>query len=656
MNQVGKWFENFIAPIIGHLKIEGFGPFLALCIAFLGAVIVIATIVYFWSFYRKLNSAIKALQNFKSEEDFYDKFEGIDQYFRNTGGLGVCWREFTETIIHPHIAKPGGTQPVIRNTSRPTDFFDADHAGFETPTLRIMPNIFVGVGLFLTFAGLIAALSTATTAMSGGAEQMEGAISVLLYTISAKFYTSLVALGVSIILTLMFKVLETRRGVLFKELNDKIERGMHFVSVEEIAYSQLDEAKAQTLQLEQFNTDLAMKLGDHIQTAVSSAMDPVVKQLTSMGENMGQNNLKAMQEIGDAIAKNVQGAAGDSLNHLSDRLDSLTTVLGDMSSNLSQSTSEFENDIANALTSMKSGLETMASDLQNNAAQTSDILSEKLEGLADSLSNAAENIKVSLEAGAGEVSGELERAIERLTEATDRSADKMGLAVDGINDAVKGIVTSLEDASGQAGEVAKARMEEAGATAANSFTEAGQKMSDALEVGMEELSTAMAGFEQSLGQASQNMLKMNDELGNTSKVVSKTSLDLDSSVKALKEASGSVSGAISPALKAVESIQSAVRQMDEKVSSAASRVSEAVERLETEMRLSGVSWEEHSKKFDGVNENLGAVFSKVNSQIEESQSRMSDFVIGVDGAFRNALAGLQEAVEELADERKAGRD
>ena len=74
------------------------------------------------------------------------------------------------------------------------------------------------------------------------------------------------------------------------------------------------------------------------------------------------------------------------------------------------------------------------------------------------------------------------------------------------------------------------------------------------------------------------------------------------------------------------------------------------------MRLSGESWEEHSKKFDGVNENLGAVFSKVNSQIEESQSRMSGFVIGVDGAFRNALAGLQEAVEELADERKAGRD
>ncbi|ADE38421.1 anti-phage ZorAB system protein ZorA [Candidatus Puniceispirillum marinum] len=656
MNQIGKWFEAVLGPLIGYLKIEGFGPFLAFAILVVGAIVIALILYHFSVFYRRLNNAISALQNCENEEEFYKNFESINGYFNNNSGLGVCWREFTETIIHPHVARPGGTDPIIRNTSRPGDFFDAEAAGFVTPTLRIMPNIFVGVGLFLTFAGLIAALSTATTAMSGGADQMQVALRDLLYTISAKFYTSLIALGVSIFLTIIFRILETKRSVLFKKLNDKIERGMHFVSVEEIAYSQLEEMKEQKIQLQQFNTDLAMKLGDHIETAVTSAMSPVVDKLSSMGENMGQSNIKAMQEIGDAIAKNVQGAAGESLGHLSDRLDNLTTVLGDMSSNLSKSTSEFENDIANALTSMKSGLEAMASDLQSNAAQTSDILSEKLEGLADSLSNAAENIKVSLEAGAGEVSGELERAIERLTEATDRSADKMGSAVDGINDAVKGIASSLEDASGQAGELAKARMEEAGASAANTFSEAGQKMSDALEVGMEELSTAMAGFEQSLGQASENMLKMNDELGNTSKVVSKTSSDLDSSVKALKEASGSVSGAISPALNAVESIQSAVRQMDEKVSSAASRVSEAVERLETEMRLSGESWEEHSKKFDGVNENLGAVFSKVNSQIEESQSRMRDFVIGVDGAFRNALAGLQEAVEELADERKAGRD
>ena len=43
----------------------------------------------------------------------------------------------------------------------------------------------------------------------------------------------------------MFRVLETSRDKLFKALNDKIERGMHVVSVEEIAFSQLEELREQ---------------------------------------------------------------------------------------------------------------------------------------------------------------------------------------------------------------------------------------------------------------------------------------------------------------------------------------------------------------------------------------------------------------------------
>jgi ABC-type transporter Mla subunit MlaD len=649
MSDWGKWFEAYLGPAIEMLKVEGFGPFLALLLLAIGAAVLLMALGYFLVFYSRLNGAIAKLNDFNTEEQFYDRFEEIDEYFQRQGELGPCWREFTETIIHPHIARPGGIQPVIRNTSRPTDFFDAQAAGFTTPTLRIAPNIFVGIGLFLTFAGLIAALSTATTAMTGGSEQMQEALRLLLNTISAKFYTSLVALGISIVLTISFKILETRRNKLFKLLNDRIELGMHFVSVEEIAYSQLEELKEQKEQLQQFNTDLAMKLGDHIKTAVSSAMTPVVEKLTSMGENMGQNNIEAMREIGDAIAKNVQGAAGESLGHLSDRLDSLTTVLGDMSANLSKSSSEFENDIANALTSMKSGLEAMASDLQQNASQTSDLLSEKLELLANKLSESADKIRSSFEDGAGEVSGELEKAIQKLTAATDRSADKM-------EEAVSGIATAMGDASTQAGELAKEKMEKAGVAAASQFEEAGKTLTNALERGLDELTSALTGFEESLGVASKSMNSMNDELSSSSKLISKTSGELEVSVKALKDASVNVTSAISPALKAVESVQSAVRQMDEKISSAASRVADSVEKLETEMRLSGEAWEEHSKKFEGVNENLGAVFTRVNGQIEESQNRMSSFVTGVDTAFRNALAGLQEAVEELADERKAGRE
>ena len=83
MNRIGKWFESFIEPVIGYLKIEGFGPFLALTIGAVGAAVLLLTLIHFFSFYRQLKNAIAALQNFENEEEFHDKFEEVDQFFRN---------------------------------------------------------------------------------------------------------------------------------------------------------------------------------------------------------------------------------------------------------------------------------------------------------------------------------------------------------------------------------------------------------------------------------------------------------------------------------------------------------------------------------------------------------------------------------------------
>ena len=48
---------------------------------------------------------------------------------------------------------------------------------------------------------------------------------------------------------------------------------------------------------------------------------------------------------------------------------------------------------------------------------------------------------------------------------------------------------------------------------------------DALGEGLEGLSTAMEGFEESLAEASQSMNKMNEELSSSSKLVAQTRMD-----------------------------------------------------------------------------------------------------------------------------------
>ncbi|RUV24360.1 hypothetical protein EOD29_35720, partial [Mesorhizobium sp. M1A.T.Ca.IN.004.03.1.1] len=66
---------------------------------------------------------------------------------------------------------------------------------------RIVPGLFVSVGLFLTFLGLIAALST----MAQGAEIDSGVMRQLLSVASAKFIMSLTGLFCSIVFTILLR-------------------------------------------------------------------------------------------------------------------------------------------------------------------------------------------------------------------------------------------------------------------------------------------------------------------------------------------------------------------------------------------------------------------------------------------------------------------
>ena len=569
MSGVGVWFEGWIEPFLDLLRLEGIGPFLALVIVFFAIFIGLAATWWFYTYYKELSGALKVLEDIDGPDSFWGRYEKIAKYFlRRPGrGLSSCWREFSETLIFP-----GEERQTVQNMARPREFFDADEAGFTTPFLRIWPNIFVGIGLVLTFAGLIAALATAVKGMEGSPEEAQSAVLGLLLITSAKFYTSLMALGSSIILSMLFRFYESRRDGLFAKLADKLELGLDFVSLEAITLEQLKSTRSQTKVLEQFNNDLAAALGKHIEDAVSNAMSPVVEELTAMGKNMGQNNIEAMKEIGDAVAQNVQGAAGESISHLSDRLDEITAALGDMPQNLKESTSEFSSKISATIT--------------------------------------------------------------KLAEATDASTSKVGSAMD------------------QAGEEAKSKIEEAGSSVANEFNETGKVMKEALEGSISELAGSMTTFGSNLGAAEKTIGKLNSTLAKASDTIGEASSGIDGSVKSLRDGAEGINDLLELALRATDNIRTAVEQMNDGTAKSASELKGVLQRLEDEMRSNGEMWEAHSKQFDGVNEKLGEIFSRVNEQIEKSLGRMSDFVVKIDDSFRGAIISLQEAVEDFSEARK----
>ena len=77
-----------------------------------------------------------------------------------------------------------------------------DHADAPARTLEWWANIMVAIGLVITFMGIVAALTEATSAMAGGGAAMQGALIHLLTIAATKFWTSIAGVLASIILRL----------------------------------------------------------------------------------------------------------------------------------------------------------------------------------------------------------------------------------------------------------------------------------------------------------------------------------------------------------------------------------------------------------------------------------------------------------------------
>src|SRR3546814_10715742 len=76
--------------------------------------------------------------------------------------LRRTWEEYRETIVDP-------SADVLQNSARPEHFFV--NLGDRHRGLNWFANIFIAIGLLITFLGIIAALSTLD--FSGGVDAMQ---------------------------------------------------------------------------------------------------------------------------------------------------------------------------------------------------------------------------------------------------------------------------------------------------------------------------------------------------------------------------------------------------------------------------------------------------------------------------------------------------
>ncbi|MBK5928453.1 hypothetical protein CCR87_14140 [Rhodobaculum claviforme] len=244
--------------------------------------------------------------------------------------IATAWSEYRET----HIIDDMDGAPVIRNAVRPSVFFNVEDLGFGPGWLRILPNMFVTVGLFLTFLGLIAALTQFQERIGPSGtlapEEMAGFLGIA----SAKFIMSLTGLAGSILFTLALRRSVSRVEIALRQANEAIEDRLSFLSQEDIALRMLKEQSQTRTMLQGLATDIATQINQSLSGSIGGAIRDGLAPLIERVQAQSSEGVGALVET---LSDRLSGDVGRALSEASGRLDLAAERLMEVVDRLAQS-------------------------------------------------------------------------------------------------------------------------------------------------------------------------------------------------------------------------------------------------------------------------------------------------------------------------------
>ena len=390
-------YASFYGPLLEPFKNEAFGPKLATALLAASALVLIVFLLCAAFQASRLVGALKAIRgNAGRSEDsetrrlqFLNNFDEIDAALLSNKTVSQSWREFRKTRIHS--SDPAYTAVLV--SSRPQQFFTVRNLKIQYDLVRSLPNIFVGIGLLGTFVGLIAALTFSTDALTKADDQahIKAALNSLLTTAAAKFYISAAGLVASILLAVAIKLILKHLHRRQHELVDALDDRVVVLSDQALSEMQLAAQKDSLTELKLFNTNIAMKIGDAVRSAVEQTNGALTARLAEIADSFGQLVNSSREGTGKAVDEAIKGAldsslksAGEAINGIARDLRDVPDVLRATANSIKEAGQEAakqQDDLANKI---QDSVKTILAATSNQLSET---LTTGTKGLTDNLAN-----------------------------------------------------------------------------------------------------------------------------------------------------------------------------------------------------------------------------------------------------------------------------
>lgn len=617
---VGIWTKEIILHGAAFLKADQ-AP--GLVVIVLLALLVLALVDFHGRVRRNLRALAglrKQIERRGKDLDLAQNVLEIDQSmskWRTSGGraeklVADAWEEYRETTITPE----DGNEPAIRNTIRPGVFFNLEDLGFTPGFYRIVPSLFVSVGLCLTFLGLIAALADMGHSM--GASSTSGpatsALTGLLTIASAKFIMSLTGLVCSITFTIVL-----RRGMgdidhAIHGLCHALERRLSYVSLEDIALRQLKQTKQQVDEFRKIGTelvaDLARPLREELPTKISESIALAIRPII---DEISKNSTSGVADMVGGLSEQLTGSVGKALGQASDQLGAAGAQIRELVDRLNESSGR-----------MGGGMETAIGQMAQAVAD-----------LRDQLSTASASATNTMTAGADRLLGVMNETLEGIRANTAAGADSMRDAAREMRGAAESFRDELRSAAAEGADAARGQMTAAANDASGAITGAGQG-----------LLTAFAETSAKVAQLGKDMTgTVGDELLGRMEV--------------LGEQFDEMVGAIADSANGVRTASASLKQSGESISQASLTFGGASRDLvaATEpVRLSHQQITESVRKFADVTANTAETVRTTSERLAHSATATLDTARVAIGTEREGVMASLKAAEAMLSQLRTQGD
>jgi methyl-accepting chemotaxis protein len=538
---------------------------------------------------------------------FAHRFNEIDEQMMEVAHpealpLRRTWEEYRETIVDP-------ASDILQNSARPEHFFI--NLGERHRGLNWFANIFIAVGLLITFLGIIAALSTLD--FSGGVDAMQERLNDLMKVAGAKFWASVGGIVASIILRSYDYRFGKRINDGLSMLCDKLEHGMAYLPPQRIASDQLEQLKEQTPALRTFSEQLAAALDG----ALEKQMAPMITHLGSIQQGIDKISGGGGEAVRDAIAS----SAGAEMAGLADAIGAMTLSMATMSERLEKQTGEADRQIEEAVRRFGQASEEMRTafgDLNRNFGVIADRMREENEQASALARQRMDELLASLGSTLDDMKAGLAAAATQLGEASTNAA----------NDAARIGQEAMEKSFSDFVE----RFNGAGSPLVASMKDAG----NAISVSADRLSstqTAIGDHARAIEQVAARSSDLATAFGTVANDVEAATAPVRQSALSIAEAVKSVEGIVAKNAQSSESAREEMRELATSLNQTATAASSA--------------WSEYRARFEEVDRSLGAALEKISDAAGSHATNLNERVGQIDRALGEGVAQLAGALEPL---------